>query len=88
MKTLTITVEDKVKEGLDKIAKATAKSSSYVAEELIKTFLDFNDWQIKAIESSVERAGFSDAKFVDNEEVTQWLQSWGTDFEVEPPLCK
>jgi predicted transcriptional regulator len=92
MKTLTITVDDKINEGLEKIAKATAKNSSYVAvkaiETAIATYLDLNDWQEQAIKSSVERADLSDVKFTDNEEVSQWLQSWGTEFEVNPPKCK
>lgn len=88
MKTLTITVEDEVKEGLEKIARATAKSSSYIVVKAIKTYLDLNEWQLQAVESSVVGTNLSDAKFVDNEEVTQWLQSWGTEFEVKPPQCK
>jgi predicted transcriptional regulator len=47
--TLTIRVEEEVKERIEKIARAASKSSSYLSGEAIKTFLDHNEWQIKAI---------------------------------------
>ena len=35
---------------------------------------------------AIKKADDSAAKFVDDAEVTSWLDLWGTDQEKEPPL--
>ncbi len=44
-------------------------------------------WQIEAIRKAMDRFGQGDAKHADHEQVVQWLGSWGTDHELEPPEC-
>ncbi len=85
---LTIRVDEDMNKRLNNIAKATARTKSFIAAEAIRTFLDLNEWQIQAVKEAVEKADKPDAKFVDHETVAMWLQSWGTDKELEPPKCK
>ena len=86
--TLTIRIDEKTKEKIDDLAKATARTKSYIVGNAIKEFLETNEWQIKAIKESVERADRKDAKFIDHERVSKWLAGWGTEEEPEPPECK
>ncbi len=86
--TLTIRIDEKTKEKLDNLAKATARTKSYIVGNAIKEFLEINEWQIKSIKESVERADRKDAKFIDHEKVSKWLTGWGTEDEPEPPECK
>lgn len=41
-------------------------------------------WQIKAIEEAIKKAD-SKTKFIDHHKVADWLASWGTREEQEPP---
>ena len=86
--TLTIRIDEETKEKLDNLAKATARTKSYIVGNAIKEFLETNEWQIKSIKESVERANRENAKFIDHEKVSKWLNSWGTEDELEPPECK
>jgi predicted transcriptional regulator len=86
--TLTIRIDDKTKKRLDNLARATARTKSYIVANAIKDFLQVNEWQIQAIKKAVRKADQPGAKFVDHEKVTKWLDSWGTENELEPPKCK
>ena len=85
--TLTIRIDEETKERLDNLAKATARTKSYIVDSAIKEFLETNEWQIKTIKEAVKRADREDAKFIDHEKVSKWITSWGTEDELEPPKC-
>ncbi|MDN3513310.1 MAG: CopG family ribbon-helix-helix protein [Candidatus Brocadia sp.] len=84
--TLTIRIDDKTKERLERLAAATARSKSYLVSAAINEFIEANEWQIRAIEKAVKSA--DKGHFVDHEEVVKWVESWGTTEELEPPKCK
>ena len=84
--TLTIRIDDKTKERLERLATATARSKSYLVSSAINGFIEANEWQIRAIEKAVKSA--DKGHFVDHEEVIKWVDSWGTTEELEPPKCK
>jgi predicted transcriptional regulator len=83
--TLTIRINDETKKRLDNLAKATARTKSYIVANAIEDFLRTNEWQVQAIKKSLKAADRPDAKFVDHEKVAEWLDSWGTENELEPP---
>ncbi len=86
-KVMTLRVDESLVKKLDRLGSAMKRSRSWVAAEAIKTFVDANEWQVKAIKHAVERADRGKAKFVDDEKVDEWLASWGTADEKEPPKC-
>lgn len=86
--TLTIRIDDKTKERLERLAEATARSKSYLVTSAINDFIETNEWQIQAIKKAVEKADQPDAKFIDHEEVAAWLDSWGTKKEKKPPTLR
>lgn len=84
--TLTIRIDDKTKQKLERLAAATSRSKSYLVSTAINEFIATNEWQIRAIEKAVKSA--DKGHFVDHEEVVKWVESWGTSEELEPPKCK
>lgn len=44
-----------------------------------------DNWQLAAIREGIEYAARKDAEWVSHEDMTAWLNSWGTDDELPPP---
>jgi len=86
--TLTVRLDDETKEKLDRLAKATSRTKSHLVNNAIKEFIDVNEWQIHEITRTVREADRPGAKFVEHEEVTSWLNTWGSKKEKDPPKCK
>ncbi|MFZ5996327.1 MAG: CopG family ribbon-helix-helix protein [Nitrospirota bacterium] len=86
--TLTIRIDEKTKNRLEKLAQATDRTMSYLVSSTIERILDEEEWQIGEIRKRVRIANSPDAAFVSHEEIEAWLKSWGTEEETEPPKCK
>jgi predicted transcriptional regulator len=73
--TFTVRVDAAVKKRLEKLAKSTGRSRSFLAAEAIGEYVDVNEWQIAGITRamhSADRLGV-----VPHEEVKKWVRSWG-----------
>ena len=66
---ITIRVEREIKERLEKLAKATARSRSFWAAEAIPCYLDLHAWQVEQILEGIEEA--EAGKLVAHEEVVR-----------------
>ena len=82
----SVRLKPEVETPLEIMSKELDRSKSYLINMALKEFLDRRmieekRWKdtIKAIESV--RSG----KVVDETDVNNWLDSWGTDNELEPP---
>ena len=53
---LTLRVPEETKAKLDKLAQATHRSKSYLAEEAIARYLDLEAWQVGEIEQAIQEA--------------------------------
>lgn len=85
--TMTLRLEEKLNERLSKLASATDRSKSYLAMQALKLFLDNNEWQVAEIKSTLSEADMAASdQFADNETVMAWMESWGSDNELPPPL--
>lgn len=71
---------------LDELAQATDRSKAWLAAQAVRTYLDLNEWQTKAIRDAAVRADRRDAKLVTHDVVDAWLATWGTSKERKPPL--
>ncbi len=74
--TFTVRVDSTVKKRLEKLAKSTERSRSFVAAEAISAYLDVNEWQIAGIKkaiASIDRNGG-----VAHQDVKDWVASWGS----------
>ncbi len=84
--TFTIRVPIAIKRRLDKLAKATSRTRSWLAADAVTTYVTEQDWQLAEIEEGIKDA--EAGRVVPHEEVKRWLNSWGTDNEKAPPSCK
>ncbi len=82
---LSVRIPPESRDQLEELANATGRSKSFLATEAIENYLAMHSWQVKAIEKSVKKANSKKAKFVKHENVSDWLNSWGTEKEQEPP---
>lgn len=71
--TLTVRIDDKTKNRLEKLAKSTARTKSYLVTHAIEDYLDVNEWQVQEIKKAIHDADQPGAEFVDHEEV---LKKW------------
>ena len=68
---ITIRVGRDVKERLESLAKATARSRSFLIAEAIRCYLDDQAWQVEQVEEGIAEA--ESGKLVEHEEVvTKW----------------
>jgi predicted transcriptional regulator len=54
--TMTVRLEDDVKDRLDQLAQATHRSKSFLASEAIREFVETNEWQIGKIQAALIEA--------------------------------
>lgn len=72
--TITIRVDESVKERLEKLAVATHRSKSFLAAEAVKDFLDLNEWQVDEISRSIDEANGED--FASDSDVKALRGKW------------
>ncbi len=86
MSVTSVRIENNLMPALDKIAHNLKRSKSWIINEALKEYvahhmLEQTRWQdtLEALEDI--RMG----RVVDSDKVHAWLESWGTDNELEPP---
>ena len=72
--TMTIRLDDDVKERLDVLADATQRSKSFLAAEAIRAFVETNEWQIGEIQSALKEADAGD--FAGDKDVAALAKKW------------
>jgi RHH-type rel operon transcriptional repressor/antitoxin RelB len=72
--TMTIRLEDDVKERLDVLAGATQRSKSFLAAEAIRAFVETNEWQIGEIQTALKEAKAGD--FASDKDVAALAKKW------------
>lgn len=71
---LTLRVPEEVKAKLDKLAQATHRSKSFLAEEAIARYLDLEAWQVGEIEQAIKEADQDD--FADPSDLADLLKKY------------
>ncbi|MDD2932939.1 MAG: CopG family ribbon-helix-helix protein [Methylotenera sp.] len=72
--TVTLRLDDAVKDKLEKLAESTHRSRSFLAAEAIKAYVDSNEWQIAEIHQAIQEAETGD--FASDAEVKAVLDKW------------
>jgi predicted transcriptional regulator len=72
--TMTVRLDDDVKDRLDALADATQRSKSFLAAEAIRAYVEANEWQIGEIHAALKEANASD--FAGDEEVAALAKKW------------
>ena len=81
--TFTVRVDSVVKKRLEKLAKSTGRSRSFLAAEAIGEFVDVNEWQIAGIKRAMQSLDRGEG--VAHEQVREWVDSWGRAKERRAP---
>jgi RHH-type rel operon transcriptional repressor/antitoxin RelB len=75
--TITIRIEDEVKDRLDRLAESTHRSKSFLAGEAIREFVENNEWQIAEVRSALKEANAGD--FASDRDVDALAKKWKVD---------
>jgi RHH-type transcriptional regulator, rel operon repressor / antitoxin RelB len=81
--TFTVRVEPAVKKRLEKLARSTGRSRSFLAAEALNGYLDLNEWQVAGVKRAV--ASLDRGEGVSHQEVKNWVNSWGRKRERPAP---
>ena len=81
--TFTVRVDTAVKKRLEKLAKNTGRSRSFLAAEAIENYVNINEWQVAGIKEAI--ASLDHGHGVPHEEVKKWVSSWGSKNELPMP---
>lgn len=81
--TFTVRVETKVKKRLEKLAKSTGRSRSYLAAEALTEYLDVNEWQVAGVKRAA--ASLDRGEGIPHSEIKDWVNSWGRKRERPAP---
>jgi RHH-type transcriptional regulator, rel operon repressor / antitoxin RelB len=71
---LTLRVDEKLKKKLDKLAKSTQRSRSFLAAEAIRDYVELNEWQIQEIQKGIREADAGN--FATDEEIAAMRKKW------------
>ncbi len=83
--TLSLRVSEEVRAQLAELAKATDRPMNYLASAALEEYLAVQRWQVQGIQDAVAGADGNGPR-TGQKEVRDWVHSWGTDEESEPPL--
>ena len=72
--TMTIRLEDDVKDRLEGLAEATHRSKSFLAAEAIRAYVESNEWQIAEIQAALKEADAED--FASDKQVAAVARKW------------
>jgi RHH-type rel operon transcriptional repressor/antitoxin RelB len=81
--TFTVRVDTGMKKRLERLAKSTGRSRSFLAAEAINEYLEVNEWQVAGIRRAI--ASLDRGAGVPHESVKDWVASWGTENEKPTP---
>jgi predicted transcriptional regulator len=72
--TITIRLEEEVKDRLDRLAESTQRSKSFLAAEAIREFVEDNEWQIAQVRAALKEANAGD--FATEHDVDAVAKKW------------
>jgi len=75
--TVSARLTDQTLKKLDQLAKATARSKSFLVAEAVQAYVEEQAWQIKAIKEGIRQA--DDGNFARDEDIEKVLSNWGVD---------
>ena len=81
--TFTVRVDPAVKKRLEKLAKSTGRTRSFLAAEALSEYLDVNEWQVAGIRKAM--ASLDRGEGVSHAQVKGWIDSWGGKNERAAP---
>jgi RHH-type transcriptional regulator, rel operon repressor / antitoxin RelB len=81
--TFTVRVNTGVKKRLERLAKSTGRTRSFLAAEAINEYLEINEWQVAGIKRAI--ASLDRGEGIPQDQVENWVASWGSANERPAP---
>lgn len=81
--TVSVRINGAAKKRLEKLAKSTGRSRSFLAAEAINEYLDLNEWQVAGIKNAM--TSLDRGEGILHERVKEWVNSWGSRKERPAP---
>ncbi len=75
MKTTTVRLDDKILDRVDGLAKVLSRSRSWVINQAIERFLEYEDWFVREVEDGL--AEVEKGEVASHEEVVATFRKWG-----------
>ena len=75
MKTTTVRIDDNVLNRIDGLAKTLSRSRSWVINQAIDRFLDYEEWFVKEVEDGI--AEVERGEIATDKEVLEKFRKWG-----------
>ena len=72
--TLTVRLDNDIKDRLDVLAEATRRSKSFLAADAIRVYVENNEWQVGEIRAALEEADAGD--FASAKELAAFAKKW------------
>ena len=81
--TTSVRVETDVKKRLEKLAKSTGRSRSFLAAEALNEYLDVNEWHVVGVRKDM--GSLDRGESIPHEQVKAWSNSWSSNRERPAP---
>ncbi len=75
MKTTTVRLDDKILDRVDGLAKVLSRSRSWVINQAIERFLEYEEWFVREVEDGL--AEVEKGEVASHEEVVATFRKWG-----------
>ena len=72
--TMTVRLEDEVKDRLEHLAAATHRSKSFLVAEAVRAYIENNEWQVGEIQAALQEADAGD--FASDKDVASLTRKW------------
>ncbi len=86
MSVTSIRLQPEIESPLESLAKKLDRSKNYLINQAIKEFIERKNTDEKRWSETMEAISSVKAgKVVSEQDVKEWLESWGSDNETKPP---
>ena len=83
---LSLKLEPEIRSRLDRLAKLSATEPAFLAGDVLRQYLHIYERQYSAVVEGIDDADAG--RMVDHDQIVDWIESWDTDHELEPPVCE
>lgn len=83
--TVSVRLDQVTLDRLGAIAQATGRSRGALMSHAIARYAESESWQVGAVQEAMDDLSRGDADLMEYTKVAEWLESWGTDGELDPP---
>lgn len=84
----SVRMSDELMHKLEEVAEKLRRSKGWIINDAVRNYVEQAEKEAQRLEQTLE--GLEDLKagrVVEGQEVMDWIESWGTPGEKEPPKC-